>query len=122
MGLFDPSLAGDATSAFLSRLAQRNRTPADTVAQRFPASEPSWLGPASLLGIGTALPLFPPLQPDAAPQWSPPPGGDFAPATSVDQSALPLASPGATTGPWTAFQQNDVPSVAPRADQDPSNR
>jgi hypothetical protein len=113
MGLLDGAFsAADDTGGFLSKLARQNRTPADTVAQRFPTAQPGWLQPASMFGGVAPLPLFPPLpaQPDAAAPQSPPaPDTGFAPGTNAP------ADQGALAGPWTAFQQRDAPSVAPGA-------
>jgi hypothetical protein len=95
MGLLDGAFsAADDTGGFLSKLARQNRTPADTVAQRFPVGQPGWLQPASMFG-------------GAAPQSQPAPDLGVAPGTNApaDRSAL--------SGPWTAFQQPDAPSVAP---------
>jgi hypothetical protein len=110
MGLFDGAFsAADDTGGFLSKLARQNRTPADTVAQRFPAAQPGWLAPASMLGGWAPLPLFPPLstQPGAAaPQLQP--VGDIGVAPGTDA----LAGRSVLAGPWTAFRQPDAPSIA----------
>jgi hypothetical protein len=117
MGLFDGAFsAADDTGGFLSKLARQNRTPADTVAQRFPTAQPGWLQPASMFGGAAPLPLFPPLPMlpgAAAPQLQP------APDLGVARGTNAAADQGALSGPWTAFQQPDAPSAAAGAAKGP---